>query len=91
MIICPPVTFDDGVTFTPDGTSHTWPIRSGYDAQNHRVTNLVGHNGVQFIKNCPHCNRNLPETDFGYAGRDTGEERRRDQSNCTQCRARYNS
>ena len=89
MFITPPVQFDDGTTFTPDGTAHTWTKKNGYDSENKRVTNLVGHDGNQFIKKCPHCGRELPESDFGEMGRDTGEKTRRDQSNCGDCRARY--
>ena len=89
MVITPPVVFEDNSVFSPDGTAHSWPIKNGKDALNHRVTNLVGHNGQCFIKLCPHCQQELPETDFGYAGRDTGEPARRDQSNCTACRNRY--
>lgn len=90
MIIQPPISFDDGSTFTPDGQTYRWSKKSGYDSRGRRITNLVGHNGKCFIKRCPHCEQDLPETDFGYDGRDTGEPARRDQSNCTECRGRYN-
>ena len=90
MIISPPIRFDDSTVFVPDGNTHSWSKKSGYDSNNRRITNLVGHNGNQFIKRCPHCGGDLPETYFGYDGRDTGERTRRDQSNCTDCRGRYN-
>lgn len=90
MIIQPPVKFDNGYVFVPDGQPHSWIKTSGHDNRHRRVTNLVGHVGNQFLKWCPHCEKQMPETEFGYDGRDTGEENRRDQSNCTSCRSRYN-
>lgn len=89
MIIQSPITFDDGSTFAPDGQFHRWSQKSGYDGIGRRITNLVGHDGSHFIKHCPYCDQELPETDFGYVGRDTGEPVRRDQSNCNKCRNRY--
>lgn len=89
MFIEPPVKFEDGTTFKPDGETHRWDKKNGYDSKEKRITNIVGHDGKQFIKKCPHCKRELPETAFGEMGRDTGEGTRRDQSNCGECRARY--
>lgn len=89
MIIQPPISFDDGGIFTPDGKPYSWAKKSGHDNRGRRITNLVGHDGRHFIKHCPYCEKDLPETDFGYDGRDTGEPTRRDQSECTKCRNRY--
>lgn len=89
MIIKPPITFDDKSLFEPDGYERKWEEKSGYDSRGRRITNLVGHDGKQFIKHCPCCNRDKPETQFGYDGRDTGEPTRRDQSYCTNCRGNY--
>ncbi len=86
MIIKPPITFDTGKTFLPDGKIYHWEKANGYDSYGRRITNLVGHNGDQFIKVCPNCGHEKPETEFGYNGRDTGETTRRDQSWCTKCR-----
>ncbi len=90
MIIQPPIIFDNKSKFTPDRQVHHWAMMSGYDNLGRRVTNLVGHDGQYFIKFCPNCLKEKPEMDFGYNGRDTGEPTRRDQSNCTECRGRYN-
>lgn len=60
---------------------------NGYDANNNRVTNLVGYDGVELMKRCPHCDIDKHITDFGYSGRTTN--RKRDQSQCTVCRGRY--
>lgn len=86
MIISPPITFDNGKIFLPDGKRHRWEKANGHDSNGRRITNLVGHNGHQFMKVCPNCGREKPETEFGYEGRDTGEITRRDQSWCTECR-----
>ena len=56
------------------------------ESHGRRITNLVGHNGRQFLKVCPNCGCEKTETEFGYDGRDTGEITRRDQSWCTECR-----
>ncbi|MBV4420349.1 MAG: hypothetical protein LKF87_08115 [Clostridium tyrobutyricum] len=60
---------------------------NGYDANNNRVTNLVGYDGIELMKRCPHCNYDKHVTDFGYSGRTTN--RKREQSQCTDCRGRY--
>lgn len=86
MIIKPPITLDTGKIFSPDGKPHYWEKTNGYDSNGRRITNLVGHNGYQFIKVCPNCECEKPETEFGYDGRDTGEPNRRDQSWCSKCR-----
>lgn len=64
----------------------TFPKINGYDANNNRVTNLVGYDGIELIKRCPQCT-DKHITDFGYSGRTTNMKR--DQSQCTDCRGRY--
>lgn len=59
---------------------------NGYDANNNRVTNLVGYDGKELMKRCPQCT-DKHVTDFGYSGRTTN--RKRDQSQCTACRGKY--
>lgn len=59
----------------------SFPICSGYDGNNIRVTNLVGYANGDFIKWCPHCKRNLPSELFGL--RKTINQ---DQSWCMDCR-----
>ncbi|MGP1411617.1 MAG: hypothetical protein ACTTKD_07265 [Peptoanaerobacter stomatis] len=60
---------------------------NGYDSNNYRVTNLVGYDGNSLLKLCPNCKKTKIVTDFGYDGRVTN--RKRDQSNCNDCRGRY--
>ncbi|NLK94511.1 MAG: hypothetical protein GX275_04860 [Clostridiales bacterium] len=65
----------------------TFSKTSGYDSNNNSVKKLVGYDGIQLIKRCPHCNCDKHVTEFGYSGRTT--DRRRDQSQCTDCRGRF--
>lgn len=102
MIMRIPIRFDHAVQINyNDGVvenSSTFPASrglvnctfseiNGYDANNNRVTNLVGYDGIELVKRCPHCNSDKHVTEFGYSGRTT--DRRRDQSQCTACRGRY--
>ena len=101
MIMRVPISFDSPVQINyQDGsveTSSIFPTSrgliscnflkiNGYDANNNRVTNLVGYDGTELIKRCPQCT-DKHATEFGYSGRTTN--RKRDQSQCTNCRARY--
>lgn len=102
MIMRTPIRFDYeiGVNYS-DGTSErtlTFPTNrgldicsftkiNGYDANNNRVTNLVGYDGLEFLKRCTNCNIDKHVTEFGYSGRTTNG--RRDQSQCSNCRSRY--
>lgn len=102
MVMHIPINFDYAVTITYfDGSTEvsscfpgqrgiiscTFPKINGYDACGNRVTNLVGYNGVDLIKRCPKCLSDKIVTEFGYDGRYTN--RRRDQSECTDCRGQY--
>lgn len=58
---------------------------NGYDANNARVTNLVGYNSNSLIKKCPSCERDLPTISYGASGRVTVSQR--DQSQCSSCRS----
>lgn len=102
MITKIPISFDSSVRIVySDGsveTSTTFPASkglfpcsfskmNGYDANNNRVTNLVGFNGHELLKKCPNCSGEKDVTAFGYSGRVTNEKR--DQSNCTDCRSLY--
>ncbi len=97
-----PVQFDRIITITyQDGTTEqsgcfpgergliycTFPKTNGYDANNHRVTNLVGCDGSQLLKRCPACGLDKSPLDYGEQGRITTWQR--DQSQCLTCRARY--
>lgn len=62
-------------------------ISSGYDANNNRITNIVGYDGINLLKYCPKCGCTKPTTEFGYSGRVTTD--RRDQSDCNSCRSNY--
>lgn len=65
----------------------TMDISSGYDANGHRITNIVGFNGNELLKYCPSCGYIKPSTSFGWNGRVTTS--RRDQSECNECRSSY--
>lgn len=64
--------------------SCTFSKISGYDANNSRVTNLVGYDGRELLKRCPYCMSDKHVTKFGYSGRITNGKR--DQSRYTHCR-----
>lgn len=67
------------------------PKINGVDAEHVRITNIVGHNGVSFLKRCPNpeCDNPIKTVhEFGDSGR-VSSGRRRDQSNCNNCRAKY--
>lgn len=68
-------------------SAFTMDMSSGYDANNNRITNIVGFDGHELLKHCPRCNLPKPTTQFGYSGRVTTS--RRDQSECTDCRSGY--
>ncbi|TEB15188.1 hypothetical protein Psfp_02364 [Pelotomaculum sp. FP] len=70
-----PFEFDEGQRF------------NGFDADNNRITNIVGFDGVYLLKQCPNCNNVYVSLDFGPEGRSDGDhDRRRDQSWCIICR-----
>ncbi|MGV2805050.1 hypothetical protein GNF85_15535 [Clostridium perfringens] len=74
---------DDSITIMP-----FFMVRSsGYDANNNRITNIVGFDGNSLLKYCPSCGATKPTTEFGYTGRVTTS--RRDQSECSDCRSSY--
>jgi len=89
MKITSPVTFDNGMVFSPDGRTHSWNKMNGYDSAGCRITNIVGHDGSDFLKKCSRggCGIVLRAVEFGPAGRDTNGPR--DQSNCADCRSNY--
>lgn len=74
---------DSSITIMP----FTMPMSSGYDSTGARITNIVGFDGINLLKHCPSCDLDKPTTDFGWSGRVT--TRRRDQSECSNCRASY--
>lgn len=95
-----PVHFDRNITITYcDGTTEEsnsfpgtygiiqcrFPKINGYDANNNRITNLVGYNGHTLLKRCPNCEQELSPLDYGASGRVTNS--RRDQSHCIECRS----
>jgi hypothetical protein len=68
-----PVTFDEPV--------------GGVDASGGRVTNIVGFDGRELIKQCPKCRKNWPASMYGPSGRPSGGAyERRDQADCHECR-----
>ncbi|WP_201261877.1 hypothetical protein [Metasolibacillus fluoroglycofenilyticus] len=88
------INYSDGTneqSNTFPGTRGTIPCTfqkiNGYDANNNRITNLVGYNGQTLLKKCPSCKRLLSPLSYGANGRVTG--RRRDQSQCSDCRSSY--
>lgn len=89
------ITYNNGSTLTNISiidnsiatTPFTMDMSSGYDANNNRVTNIVGFNGQELLKYCPSCGNIKPTTSFGYSGRVTNS--RRDQSECNNCRSSY--
>ena len=89
MKINVPVTFDNRASFSPDGKSHRWNKINGYDSSGCRITNIVGHDGTDFLKQCSRdgCGVILHAVDFGPEGRHTNGPR--DQSNCPDCRSGY--
>lgn len=74
---------DSSITIMP----FTMPISSGYDSTDARITNIVGFDGTNLLKQCPSCGLQKPTTEFGWSGRVTSG--RRDQSECSNCRASY--
>lgn len=97
-----PIRFDKSVTITYlDGTIEqsssfpgtrgenicNFPQINGYDANDNRVTNLVGYDGQTLLKRCPACGLDKSPLAYGERGRVTG--RRRDQSQCSDCRSGY--
>ena len=90
MIITSPVKFDGCEdTFAPDGNRYNWVKVNGYDANNFRITNIVGHDGVDYLKICSRegCGTILHAAAYGEEGRYT--DRLRDQSNCPEHRGGY--
>jgi hypothetical protein len=62
---------------------------SGYDANGHRITNIVGFDGVELLKECPRCGLAKKSSAFGVSGRkmeQDNEKSIRDQSYCIECR-----
>ena len=90
MIIVAPVEFDNGIIFSPNGQPHNWVEVNGYDSRGCRITNIVGHDGHDFLKKCSRydCGVILKAKDYGPEGRHTNGPR--DQSNCVSCRGQYN-
>ena len=75
----------EGQTFTSlPPTNLSFPKTSGYDGDNLRVTNIVGIQNGDFLKECPKCGRAKCSEQFGL--RTTVN---RDQSECTDCRGEY--
>lgn len=63
---------------------------NGLDADNKRVTNIVGFDGKDLLKKCTHCREiKQSENGFGTEGRSTSPGQRRDQAQCNECRNRY--
>lgn len=60
---------------------------NGYDANNNRITNVIGFDGEYLLKWCPNCKEVHLSIDFGPMGR-PATDGRRDQSWCQVCRAR---
>lgn len=65
----------------------TFSKMNGFDANNKRVTNLVGYDGSELLKLCPNCSKVKPVIEFGYSGRTI--RIKRDQSHCSECRGTY--
>lgn len=89
MIYTLPIRFDSNINII----SNTFPIATcrfsktnGYDANGIRVTNLVGFDTNDFMKQCPNCGRIMPASIFGLRNMPDGQH---DQSNCPDCRSNY--
>lgn len=85
MIYKLPVRLENGRTFTflpPENLSFS--KTNGYDGDNLRVTNIVGIQNGDFLKECPKCGRVKYSEEFGLR-----KTVNRDQSECTDCRGEY--
>ncbi|MDU4749756.1 MAG: hypothetical protein E6X86_01850 [Clostridium butyricum] len=107
MLMKYPIKFDENITlFFQDGTNiitNVYPTSnsslpckfskkiSGYDSSHNRITNLVGFDGIEFLKQCSrsNCCVVLKASDFGPWGRTMANAQHRDQSNCPSCRSNY--
>lgn len=85
MIYKLPIRLENGQTFTflPSGNL-SFPKTSGYDGNNLRVTNIVGIQNGDFLKECPKCRCVKCSEEFGL--RKTVNS---DQSECLDCRGEY--
>lgn len=82
MIYKYPIRLENSMIFyEPPNNSTSFPLTSGYDGNNLRITNIVGYANGDFLKYCPNCKRTLPSEFFGL--RSTIN---RDQSWCMDCR-----
>ena len=79
--ILPYIIEEAGINYSVAGG---FPKTSGYDGDNLRVTNIVGIQNGDFLKECPKCGRAKCSEQFGL--RTTVN---RDQSECTDCRGEY--
>jgi len=80
-----PVKFENGQTFDSlPAKNLSFPKTSGYDGNNLRVTNIVGVQNGDFLKECPKCRRVKCSEEFGLR-----KTVNRDQSECTECRSEY--
>lgn len=91
MLVSFPVTLEDGTII--NGTEESFRFEgdqkfNGTDADGNRVTNIVGFDGENLEKWCPGCGGIFLSVDFGFEGRATSPDYRRDQSYCNVCRAR---
>ena len=85
MIYKLPITLENGKTFTSlPLIDQTFAKTSGYDGTNLRVTNIVGIQNGNFLKECPKCGRAKISEEFGLR-----KTVNRDQSECIDCRGEY--
>lgn len=86
MIPTYPVILDNTMIFNGTEAQSNFPRTNGRDANGNRLTNIVGFDGVELLKECPHCECTKRSSEFGALGRQTNPQGRRDQSWCKECR-----
>lgn len=85
MIYKLPVRLENGLTFTSlPLADQTFPKTSRFDGTSLRVTNIVGIQNGDFLKECPKCGRAKVSVEFGLR-----RTVNRDQSECIDCRGEY--
>ena len=85
MIYKLPIRLENGKSFTSlPLIDQTFPKTSGYDGTSLRVTNIVGIQNGDFLKECPKCGLIKVSEEFGLR-----KTVNRDQSECIDCRGEY--